>query len=192
MSPREAIILPGSQFGPFAPLPMFAGDAAERRGAVLTPVWWDDYDRPLTLTPEERGPWVRDQVERAVPSLRSGERSDPPGGEPATVLIGKSLGTYGAILAAELGLPAIWLTPVLSSDWVVDALRRSAAPFLLVGGTADTMWRPDLARELTQHVLEVDGADHGMYVQGPLAASTAVLGQVATAAEEFLNKVVWP
>ena len=53
------------------------------------------------------------------------------------VLIGKSLGTYAAALAAERGLPAIWLTPLLTSDWVVDGLRRSTAPFLLVGGTAD-------------------------------------------------------
>jgi len=184
MSSREAIILPGGQFGPFAPLPMFCADAAERRNAALTRVQWTDPDRPLTLTAEERGPWVLDQLERAVPSLRSAEPLN-------TLLIGKSLGTHAAVLAAELELPAIWLTPVLTSDWVVSALRRSTAPFLLVGGTADSLWKPDLARELTPHVLEVDGADHGMYVPGPLAASTAVLGQVATAAETFLDEVIW-
>ncbi|MEU4194740.1 alpha/beta hydrolase [Kribbella sp. NPDC026611] len=187
MSSREAIVLPGGQFGPFAPLLMFAGDAAERREAAVTRVWWDDYDRPLTLQPEERGPWVVQQVERAVPSLRSVDRSGQ-----ATLLIGKSLGTHAATLAAELGFPAIWLTPVLTSDWVVSALRQSTAPFLLVGGTADALWEPEIARELTPHVLEIDGADHGMYVPGPLAASTAVLGQVATAVEDFLDKAVWP
>jgi hypothetical protein len=31
-----------------------------------------------------------------------------------------------------------------------------------------------------------------MYVPGPLAASAAVLGQVATAVEDFLDEVVWP
>lgn len=184
MSSREAIILPGGQFGPYAPLLMFSADAADQRGAALTRVWWDDYDRPLTLSPNERGPWVVDQVERAVPSLRTSERSP--------LLIGKSLGSHAAVLAAGLGLPAIWLTPVLTSDWVVDALRRCTSPFLLVGGTGDSLWIPDLARELTQYVLEVDGADHGMYVPGPLAASTDVLGQVATAVEEFLDMVIWP
>jgi hypothetical protein len=185
MSSRDAIILPGGQFGPFAPLLMFCADAAERGDATLTPVQWDDHDRPMTLTPEERGPWVQHQVERAVPSLRSVERSN-------TLFIGKSLGTYASSLAAELGLPAIWLTPVLTSGWVVSALRRSSAPFLLVGGTADSLWVPDLARELTPYVLEIGDADHGMYVPGPLAASTAVLGQVATAAEKFLDDVIWP
>lgn len=171
--------MPGGMFGPFAPLLMFTADAAERRGARLTPVSWDKPTR--TLTVEERGPWVLDQFRRAVP--------EPPEG---ALLIGKSLGTYSAVVAAELGLPAVWLTPVLTDEWVVDGLRRSTAPFLLVGGTADSLWDSGLARELTQYVLEVDGADHGMYVPGPLAASAAVLGQVATAVEEFLDQVVWP
>jgi pimeloyl-ACP methyl ester carboxylesterase len=178
MSSREVIVLPGGQFGPFAPLLMFAADAAERRGAQVTPVEWDEPDRPLTLQPEERGPWVVGQFRRAVPV--------PPEN---ALLIGKSMGTHGAVVAAELGLPAVWLTPVLTSKWVVDGLRRSAAPFLLVGGTADQLWDSGLARELTQYVLEVEGADHGMYVPGPLAASAAVLGQVATAVEDFLDEL---
>jgi hypothetical protein len=81
------------------------------------------------------------------------------------------------------------LTPVLTSDWVVSALRRCPAPFLLVGGTADKLWDSALARELSRYVLEVEGADHGMYVPGPLAGSAAVLGQVVTAVEEFLDEV---
>jgi hypothetical protein len=31
-----------------------------------------------------------------------------------------------------------------------------------------------------------------MYVEGPLAGSAEVLGQVATAVERFLDDVVWP
>ena len=72
------------------------------------------------------------------------------------------------------------------------SLRRSTAPFLLVGGTADKLWDPILARELTPYLLEVPDADHGMYVPGRLAASAAVLGQVATAVENSLDEVVWP
>ena len=41
-------------------------------------------------------------------------------------------------------------------------------------------------------MLEVPEADHGMYVPGRLAESAAVLGQVATAVEDFLDQVVWP
>jgi hypothetical protein len=180
MTSRTAIVVPGGQFGPAAPLPMFAANAAERRGAQAVRVWWDEPDRPLTLTDEERGPWVHSQVAKAL----EGVTGD-------VVLIGKSLGSFAAPLAAERGIPAIWLTPVLVNPWVVDGLRRSTAPFLLIGGTADSLWEPVLARELTPHVLEVPDADHGMYVPGRLAESAAVLGQVATAVEDFLDQVLW-
>jgi hypothetical protein len=193
MSTREAVILPGGQFGPHAPLLTFTADAAEQRGARLTPVSWHDPTDLPALSPEELGPWVLDQLDRAVPSLRAaGRRVEAAGVETATLLIGKSLGSHAAVVAAELGLPAVWLTPVLTSAWVVDGLRRATAPFLLVGGTADRLWDSGLARELTPYVLEIAGADHGMYVPGRLAASAGVLGEVATAAEDFLDRVVWP
>lgn len=57
---------------------------------------------------------------------------------------------------------------------------------------ADKLWDGALARKLSPYVLEVADADHGMYVPGPLAASAAVLGRVATAVEKFLDEVVWP
>ena len=41
-------------------------------------------------------------------------------------------------------------------------LRRRTAPALLVGGTADPSWDGALARELSDDVLELDGADHGL------------------------------
>jgi hypothetical protein len=73
----------------------------------------------------------------------------------------------------------------------VAALQAATAPMLLIGGTADETWDGALARKLSPHVLEVDGADHGLYVRGPLAASAAVLGLVATAVERFLDEIVW-
>jgi hypothetical protein len=185
MSSREAVILPGGQFGPHTPLLMFAAEAAERRGAQLTPVSWHDPDALPTLSENELGPWVLSQLHHAVPSLGAAD------GETAALLIGKSLGSHAAVVAAELGLPAVWLTPVLTSAWVVDGLRRATSPFLLVGGTGDRLWDSGLARELTPYVLEIAGADHGMYVPGRLAASAAVLGEVATAVEDFLDEVVW-
>jgi hypothetical protein len=160
---------------------MYAADAAERRGARIHQVWWDEPDRPLSLAEEDRGPWVLPQAARALDSA-SGE----------ILVIGRSLGSYASPLAADGNLPAVWLSPILSSQWVLDGLRRATAPMLLVGGTADSRWDSAVAHELTPYVLEVPEADHGMYVPGRLAASAAVLGQVATAVEDFLDQVVWP
>ncbi|MEV0424981.1 hypothetical protein [Micromonospora sp. NPDC050495] len=86
----------------------------------------------------------------------------------------------------------MWLTPLLTLPRVADAPGRATAPFLLVGGTADEVWDGDLARRLSPHVLEVAGADHGMYVPGPLTESIAVLGRVVVAVEEFLDGIGWP
>ena len=108
------------------------------------------------------------------------------------VVIGKSLGSLAAPVAAGRDLPAVWLTPILTDEPTVAALRRAAAPCLLIGGTADKAWDGRLARSLTPHVLQIDGADHGMFVPGRLSQSAAVLAKVTTAVENFLDHQVWP
>ncbi|WP_307834412.1 alpha/beta hydrolase [Paractinoplanes lichenicola] len=108
------------------------------------------------------------------------------------LLIGKSLGSFAAGLAAERSLPAVWLTPILSVPWVPAALERATAPFLLVGGTADKFWDRALARRLSPYVVEVPAADHGMFVPGPLTDTIAVLARVVVAIDEFLDEIGWP
>jgi hypothetical protein len=134
-----------------------------------------------SITADQRVTWVNDQLTLAL------KETGP------ALLIGKSLGTLGAGLAAELELPAVWLTPLLLEARVVDALRAATAPYLLVGGTDDPYaWNGAVARSLTPDVCEVDGADHLMLVPGPLAESAGVLGRVVTAVEQFLDTKVWP
>lgn len=175
-SSRNAVIIPGGMYGPQAGLLAYAGEAAARRGANLELIsWTPPKGRPLV----ERHSWVYEQVTSVVEKLAT------------PLLIGKSLGSYGAAVAADRGLPGIWLTPLLTMPACVEPLRRATRPFLLVGGTADDFWDGALARELTPHVLEVTGADHGMKVPGPLHRSAEVLGQVATTMEAFLDSVVW-
>jgi len=74
----------------------------------------------------------------------------------------------------------------------VAALRRAPGSCLLVGGSADQLWDGQTARSLSPDVVEIDGADHGLFVPGRLVASATVLGQVITALEDFLDHVVWP
>jgi hypothetical protein len=61
-----------------------------------------------------------------------------------------------------------------------------------MGGTAGQSWDGPVARSITPYVVEVAAADHGMFVPGELSASAAVLGQVMTAVEGFLDEAVWP
>jgi pimeloyl-ACP methyl ester carboxylesterase len=171
----DAVVIPGRLFGPGAPLLMFTGDVARSRGAQVHRHDWTEKP-PDGLDDYE--PWVRAQI---LPL---------PAGAP--LLIGKSLGTNAAALAAERDLPAVWLTPLLKHPPVASALSRATAPFLLVGGTADPLWDGELGRRLTPHVFEVPGADHGMYVPGPVTASIGVLAEVVGAVTEFLDEIGWP
>lgn len=184
-SKRDVVAIPGRMGGPFTPWVMYPCDAAENRGATVHYVHWQIDGDPLDIPEEQRAAWVVNQVR---PKL---------GGLSHPLLVGKSLGTHGALLAAEMNLPGVWVTPLIApghwyGDSVTEALRRCTAPFLLIGGTADPSWDSALARELTPHVFEAEGADHGLYVPGPLANSMAVMGQVVTAVERFLDEVLWP
>ncbi len=179
-------MLPGGRYGPHTPLLSYAAEAAEARNADVWPVEWTQPQEAEDLSDAERGPRVLRHVTGPLAEAARGRASSD------VLIIGKSLGVFAAPLAAEHRWPAIWLTPDLGSTHLVEVLRRRRAPFLLVGGTADQQWHGQIARGLTPHLLEVEGADHGMQLPGPLAASAVVLGQVATAVETFLDAVVWP
>ncbi len=178
---RVAILVPGGGYTTDGPLLMYAGLAVRRRGGYLHRIAW--------AAPESEAyshAWVASQVKEALAEAAAVT------GVPAPLVIGKSLGSQAAPLVAERGLPAVWMTPLLTDEPTVTGMREATAPCLLIGGSADPFWDGAVARSVTPHVLEVDGADHGMFVPGSLAASAAVLGDVVTAIERFLDQVIWP
>lgn len=186
MTDRLAVIFPGAKFGPYTPLLMYAGDATENRGAGWIAHEWTAPQEVWALPEAERVARVGQQATVVLDDAAARH----PGA--STVVIAKSLGTLTAAQVARRSLPAVWLTPLLNIPLLVDALRAATAPFLLVGGTGDRSWDGRLARELTPYVLEIAGADHGLYVPGRLAASAEVLGRMVTAVEDFLDDTVWP
>src|SRR5688572_22125907 len=97
----DVVVIPGGMFGPGSPLLMYTSDVAAARGATVHRHHWTE-DHPKPFDPGIQR-WVWGQV---VPLF------DTVGGKP--LVIAKSLGTQAAGLAAERGLPAIWLTPVLT------------------------------------------------------------------------------
>ena len=179
---RPAILAPGGNYGPDGPLLMYARLAVDRRGGRTRPIVWqlsEGWDLG-----QHRGQ-VASQVTSAIDEMTAATGAAP-------LVIGKSLGSLAAPVVADRGLTAVWFTPLLTDEPTVAALRRATGPCLLVGGTADGAWDGQVARSITPDVVEIDGADHGMFVPGQLAASAAVLGQVITAVEDFLDRTVWP
>jgi hypothetical protein len=180
---RAAVLAPGGGYSTDGPLLMYAGLAVERRGGYAHRIAWTS---PMPERLADTYGWVATQVAAAI------DKTVDATGVVAPVLIGKSLGSLAAALAADRGLAAVWFTPLLNDDLTVAALSRATAPCLLVGGTADRAWDGRVACSITSHVVEVAAADHGMFVPGELSASATVLGQVMTAVEQFLDHAVWP
>ena len=179
---RPAVLAPGGNYGTDGPLLMYAGLAVQRRGGSTHPVTWQFPGSPDLA--QQRG-HVASQVAAAIDELTSTTRITP-------MVIGKSLGSLAAPAVADRGLAAVWFTPLLTDGPTVTALRRASAPCLLAGGTADQYWDGQAARSITPHVVEINGADHGLFVPGRLSASAAVLGQVITAVEDFLDDIARP
>jgi len=105
------------------------------------------------------------------------------------LLVGKSLGTCAAPLAAERRIPAIWLTPVLGVPAVVQAIAANPAPQLLVGGSADDLWDSTVARGLespTRTVVEIPDADHIMTLPGDVVRGAEMHVDVVRAVDSWL------
>jgi hypothetical protein len=179
---RSAILAPGGNYGADGPLLMYARLAVHRRGGRTRPITWELPGNPDAGQQRRQ---VASQVNTAIDEITAATGTAP-------VIIGKSLGSLAAPVVADRGLAAVWFTPLLTDEPTVAALRRATGPCLLAGGTADKLWDGQTARSITPHVVEIDGADHGMFLPGQLAASATVLGQVITAVEDFLDHTVWP
>ena len=173
-----AVVAPGRAYPPSAPLLDFARQALLQHGFTVQQVWWDSTTRDEAEGPEA---WVRRHVEAALAQ----ETADH------VVIVGKSLGTRAASVAAERGLDAIWMTPLLVDPVLAEGIAANAGRQLLVGGLADELWDPAVARELADagcDVLEVADADHGMAT--PDAVRTVEIHlEVARAVEAYLSRV---
>lgn len=171
---RCAVVLPGVRYFSQAPLLWFAREAAQAAGwSVL------EFSERAPAN-EEPFAWMRDRAERALDEASAD----------TVVVIGKSLASAAAPLVAERGLPAVWLTPLLTRPEVASALAASTAPALLVGSTADATWADgEQPRGDAIAVVELAGLDHSLQVRGDPLASLDVLRQVTERIARFLASV---
>ncbi|MGH2713879.1 MAG: alpha/beta hydrolase [Thermoleophilaceae bacterium] len=169
---RCAVVLPGVRYFSQAPLLWFAREAAQARGWSVLEL------SERAPADEEPFAWMRDRAERALDAVEAG----------TVAVIGKSLGSAAAPLVAERGLPAVWLTPLLVRPEVVSAIDSATAPVLLVGSVADPTWaNGELPRGSAIEVLEFEGLDHSLQVEGDPLASLDVLRQVTERIGAFLD-----
>jgi hypothetical protein len=169
---RCAVVLPGVAYFSQAPLLWFAREAAQAAG-------WS------VLELSERAPrdeepfaWMHDRAARALDEANA-----------ATVaVVGKSLASAAAAMVAERGVAAVWLTPLLNRPEVASALAAAPGPTLLVGSPADPTWGEGQV-PFEAEVLELDGLDHSLQVDGDPMASLDVLRRVTERIGEFLGRL---
>lgn len=164
------MLLPGRAYPVSAPLLSYCSLLLLRRGWTVLEVGWP-----------APPPGTAGEVEAIARSLL-----DPIEARHQLV-VAKSLGCYAVPVAAELGVPGVWLTPVLEDPALAEQVRRLPGPGLLVGGTADPMWRAEQAHASALRVHEVPGGDHGLLVGGDEQASVLALQRVLAVIDAFLD-----
>ena len=180
---RVATVLTGRGYTAQAPLLWYAASALTQAGWTVRSFVWSRPPRGRVEATEVYGRVVRDGPAQAPPSTRH-------------LVVGKSLGTLVLPLAVELGLPGIWLTPLISESDVPEvrkaALRLAddgAPRALLVGGTADSLWDGKVAAASEAEVVEVPGANHSMEIPGDWHRSLEIIGEVTSAVERFVSSL---
>jgi pimeloyl-ACP methyl ester carboxylesterase len=166
---RVVVVLPGALYLPFAPLLWFAREVALARGWSVLEVWDEYRDRS-----EDPWRWVFERAEAALRHAR-------------TALVTKSITSRAVTIAVEQGLPGIWLTPLLRNDDIAVGFEQLSAPALVVGGTADESWDGELARRAGHEVLELEGANHALQIEGDPLASVDALRVVTARIDEFVS-----
>jgi pimeloyl-ACP methyl ester carboxylesterase len=181
---RVAFLIPGLGYSAERPLLHFARAVLIRHGWTTQTVWWPE--RPPQREGQDLSSWfaqLRSFVHAHMSQVLSVEAA------PKIALVGKSMGAFAAALAADRSLPGIWLTPVLRDSGVPDDLRRSTAPFLLVGATADPSWDTETARSLGQPFYEAEGADHGMETDDDPVNSAEIPRRTTIAMDDFVAQL---
>ena len=179
---RVGLLLPGLVYAPDRPLLHFARSVLVSLGWTTQEVWWPQ------VPPEELAA-QRDWVDAQLLAVLAAEPARN------VLVVGKSLGTFGARVAADRQLPAIWLTPSLNREENVADLRRASAPTLLVGSTGDRSWVAHTARELERDCpliayLEFENLDHSLETKVDPVNSVEVLKRVVQAMERFVGDQV--
>jgi len=169
-----AVVLPGRRYGHAQAGLRLTELALEEAGYDLVRVEW-----PETGMPEDAAGAAAAVADIAGPLL-----DDAP-----AYVVAKSLGTFAAPLAAERGLPAVWLTPLLSEPVCRDGVLANPARQLLVGGEDDFAWDGAVAQDAVARgatAVVLPGADHGFEVGTDAVASAETLVGLARAVRGFL------
>lgn len=185
------IILPGYRYPAEMPPLHYASRVLLDQGADMLHVDYTYYRTDFMKQPEsEQDKWLSSDVLAACEaglSRRSYEK---------ITLVGKSLGTVamGHLLADPRFQKAacIWMTPLLTAEWLCARIEQIRPRSLFVIGTADQFYQPDVLNRLEQAThgqsLVLQDVIHSLEVPGDIPKSLLALNQIVQALQEFVSQ----
>lgn len=184
------IILPGYHYSvDMAPLG-YAGRVLREQGADLLRIEYVYYQTSFVQQPEtEQDRWISSDVFAASNLVLSQRAYNK------IALVGKSLGTIamGHLLGDNRFEKAacVWLTPLLTVEWLRARIAQIHPRSLFVIGTADQFYRPAILSELEDvtngRTCLIEGANHGLEIPGDISGTLGALHQMVQALQEFLD-----
>lgn len=168
-----ALLVPGVAYPTPMPQLYFAKQVALNAGWNVREIAWD---ADMEFTPQR----VTEEVETALT-----------GNELPVLIIGKSIGSLAAMLAAERNYRAIWITPVVERADVVEAIGANTAMQLAIGGTADEHWNHDASTKwpVNVQVLEFPGANHPLLVASDPVRGAEIVGEYTRVMNDWVTKL---
>lgn len=185
-----AVVLPGLRYRSKMPALYYPTLQFQALGAdVLLVDYRYDQEPDLAAMPDaERSAWWLADAAAAVDVGLAQRRYE------RVTLIGKSLGTgtMVSLLANDERLrtaEAVWLTPVLKKPGFPDLMKRCRQRGLIVIGTADPYYDPDILADLKRHgfqIKEVPDLNHGLECPGDAVRSAEAMVEITRAIGSFL------
>jgi hypothetical protein len=188
---RLAVIFPGLRYTTSMPGCYYPSLAMLGKGADVLKVDYEYSKAEFQELPDrEQSRWIAADASAVIRAALSNGKYEE------ITLIGKSLGTIALtfLLAAEPALPRadfIWLTPVLKSPLVRQAMMFRRHHGLFVIGTADTQYDESLLAEVVQSTggesLVLPGVDHGLEIPGDVTGSIRAMETIVQKIDDFVR-----
>jgi hypothetical protein len=187
------IILPGYRYPAEMPPLHYADQILLEQGADSLHLDYTYFRTNFHKHPQsEQDQWISSDVFAACNAVLSQHSYEK------ITLVGKSLGTIamGHLLSDIRFQKAtcIWITPILTVDWLCSRIEQVHPRSLFIIGTADQFYQPDILKHL-EHVTSgqsvvIEGAMHSLEIPGDIPKSLMVLDQIVQACQKFLEELV--
>ena len=183
------IILPGYRHSPDKADLNYAGRILLEQGADLLRVEYVYYQTNfLSKNESDRKCWLSEDVFAACNAAFSFREYTK------ISLIGKSLGTMAMGLLLEdsrfRNADCVWLTPLLTNEWLCTQIEKFHPRSLFIMGTADNFYKPEILSHLENvtngKTLILNGAHHGLEISESIPKSLMALNQIVLALQDFL------